>query len=307
MCFDADSDMRASSHFRTSFHGAIVTSLVFVAVTLLWSGCKRNSSSATVARVDDQALTLDEIRARLDTTRGVSEVQMRQFVRRWLNDEVLYREALRRGLDRQTGLDERVDDFRRQLVINALLQEEVYNDRTAHSTPEEIASYYEAHRSEFVLTQDVARVSYMFFSDRDVATVFRNAILNGESWNRAAVNVETDVQHAVAVLGRVDSVYATQQSLVPPELWRVAANAREREPSFPIAASGGYYVLTLWKFMRSGQRAEPGYVRAEIVGRLAVERRMRQYDSLVTALRGGHNVQVFSIERGDTAVRKNVD
>jgi hypothetical protein len=45
-----------------------------------------------VARLDGQTLTLDDVTARLDSARGMTRAQVAEYARRWVNDEILYRE-----------------------------------------------------------------------------------------------------------------------------------------------------------------------------------------------------------------------
>ena len=264
------------------------------------TSCQREKPNTTVARIDDRTLTLEEIRRQFDTTRGVSEAQLQQYIQRWLTDELLYREAVRRGLDQTPDLNERMEGVRRELAVNALLEKEVYNDASAHSSDSEVAEYFEAHKREFVLVQDVALVSYLAFRERDAATSFRNSVLKGTAWSSAVAALAG----SPAVLRRVDSVYETQASFVPVELWRVASNANPREASFPVNTSAGYCVLTVWKFERQGQPADLGYVEREIQGRLTVERRRKLFDLLVENLRARHAVEVL-ISAGDSTILKH--
>lgn len=281
---------------------------LILAMALLAAGCKPSGSGTTVARVDNEALTLEDVRARLDSASGASEGQVQQYIRRWLNDEVLYREALRQGLDKAPGLDDRVNDFRRQSIINALLQKIVYTDQSAESSSEQVRAYYDAHRNEFPLQQDVVLVSMALFSNRDAATEFRNSIVKGTLWSQALAQAETSPKRSMNLLGRADSLYHSQQSFVPPELWRVASALKERETSFPVSTNNGFYVLTVWKFFKQGQAPDLKLVQSEIRGRLAVQRRIQVYDSLVNNLRARHSVEVFHVPvGGDSAAVRTVE
>jgi hypothetical protein len=266
--------------------------LVVCFVLAAWGCGREGSSKNAVARVDDQTLTMDHIRADLDST-AISESQLQQYIQRWLTDEILYREAVRRGLDRNDNLSSRLERIRRQLAIQALLEIEVFNDRSVRATDNEVGDYFETHKEEFNLTNDVALVSYVLFVQRDAATAYRNSVLRGVVWAEALkLTLENPVQ-ALSVRAHVDSVYHTQASLFPPELWRVAAGISAREPSFPVNTADGYYVLITWRFSRQGQRADLKFVEDEIRGRIAVERRKRIYDSLLANLRIQHNVEVL--------------
>ncbi|MBI2618861.1 MAG: hypothetical protein HYW57_02145 [Ignavibacteriales bacterium] len=253
---------------------------VALVFTFILLGCqKQDSSGSVIARVDDQTLTMEQVRAQVDTSRPVSQAQLQQYIQQWLTEEILYREAVRRGLDRSEHVNTRLRETRRQLAINGLLEQEVYHDRVAPPL-----------------------VSYVLFRQRDAATSFRNSVLGGTPWPNALRETLGNPEQASLVVASMDSIYHTQASLFPPELWRVSVAVNVREPSFPINTSDGYYVLITWRLMRQGQQPDFRYVADEIRGRITVERRRRIYDSLLENLRAQHSVEVFTTSAiADTA------
>lgn len=278
------------------------SSIFFVCCLALLSGCGgKSGSQQPVARLDGQTLTLDEVIARLDSTRGLTQAQVAEYARRWVNDEVLYREAVRRGLDDDETIRVQLENTRRQLAINALLQREVFTHKTLNCTPEEIAQYYTAHLKEFTLSTDVALLSSVLFRDRDAANAFRANVLKRTPWSEALRQILADPQQASFVAGRIDSTYYTAGTLLPIELWRVAAAATKPEPSFPVHTGDGFYILSLWKMSRQGQVADREYVEREIRERLAVERRRNAYNALVESLRSKHTVELLVSDQGDTS------
>ncbi len=262
-------------------------------------GCSKNAPDKTpVARIDNQTLALEEIRAHLDTTREPSQAQIQQYIQQWLTEESLYREAIDRGLDHTDEINQKVEDVRRQLAINALLEKEVYSQQTSNFSTQDIRRYYDTHIKEFNVMQDVALVSFALFKNRDVATEFRNLVLKGTPWN-SALN-----QEAQAIVTRIDSSYQTQATLMPAELWRVASKSTSRELSFPIGTDNGYYILVVWKFIKQGQTADAPLVEQEIRGRLTVERRRQIFNQLVQNLRAKHAIQVFTSTASDSGKSK---
>jgi hypothetical protein len=262
-------------------------------------GCSKNASDKTpVARIDNQTLALEEIRAHIDTTREPSQAQIQQYIQRWLTEESLYREAVDRGLDRTDEMNQKMEDVRRQLAINALLEKEVYPQQTSSFSTKDIRQYYDTHVKEFNVMHDIALVSLALFKNRDVATEFRNLVLKGTPWN-SALN-----QQVQSIVMHVDSSYQTQATLMPAELWRVASKATSRELSFPINTDNGYYILVVWKFIKQGQTADVPLVEREIRGRLTVERRRQMYGQLVQNLRAKHAIQVFISSASDSGKSK---
>ncbi len=251
-------------------------------------GCSKNALDKTpVARIDNQTLVLEEIRAHIDTTCEPSQAQIQQYVQQWLTEETLYREAMDRGLDRTDEMNQKVEDVRRQLAINALLEKEVYSKKTSSISSQDIHQYYDAHIKEFNVMHDIALISFALFRNRDAATEFRNLVLKGMPWN-SAVN-----RQAISIIMHLDSSYQTQATLTQAELWRVASKSVNRELSFPINTNNGYYILVVWKFIKQGQTADLQLVEEEIRGRLTIEHRRQLYDQLVQNLRAKHTIQVF--------------
>jgi peptidyl-prolyl cis-trans isomerase C len=257
------------------------------------AGCTKTESGKTpVARLDNTTLALEEIRAHIDTSYEPSQAQVQQYIQRWLTEESLYREAVERGLDRSDEINQKVEDVRRQLTINAMLDKEVYSQQLSNFSPQDIRQYYDAHIKEFDL------VSYVLFKNRDAATEFRNLVLKGTTWSSALV------RHESTLLMHADSSYQTQATFIPAELWRVAAKAAIHEPSFPINTDNGYYILVVWNFFKQGQTAELPMVEQEIRGRLTVERRRKLFDQLIQNLRARHSIEVFVNSTSDSGKLK---
>jgi hypothetical protein len=272
----------------------------FIVVCLVASvGCSKTESDKTpVARIDNMTLALEEIRAHIDTAFEPSQVQIQQYVQQWLTEESLYREAVERGLDRSDDMNKKIEEVRRQLTINALLDKEVYARQLTTITSSEIQQYYDEHVKEFKLMNDIALVSYVLFRGRDSATKFRNDVLKGTPWSTAVV------QQASSISVRVDSSYRTQATLMPAELWRVAARLTTHELSFPVHTDKGYYVLVVWRAVPQGQTADLPIVEEEIRGRLIVERRRKLFEQLVQNLRAKHAIEVFVNTSPDTGKMK---
>lgn len=258
------------------------------------SSCQQPQQPRTpVARIDNLTLTLEEVESRFDSSQSLSQAQVHEYIQRWLTQELLYQEAVRRGLDRTRDLEIRLTDIRRQLAINALLDQEVYTVKTQESPEEQILAYFNENKPEFTLSHDVALISFVLFQERDPAIAFRNQLLRGTSWAAGKADLLSDPQLARGVVTVVDSVYHSERTLFPPELWRTVLTAVRREPSFPIRTPEGHYVILVWKLTRKGDTADLSYVKSEIRSRLAIAERQQVTERLLENLRSNHVVQIL--------------
>ena len=104
-----------------------------IAALFFMASCSEElKQSREVAKVDDQTLTVDMIHRQLDTSRGISEAQVRMFTGRWVNTELLYQEAKRQGLDNSEQVLQSLEEAKKQLAINALLEKEVFTLSLIH-------------------------------------------------------------------------------------------------------------------------------------------------------------------------------
>jgi len=146
----------------------------------------------------------------------------------------------------------------------------------------------------FVFLQSIiALLSYLLFRDRDAANGFRGRVMRGTSWGVARDDILKDPQLSQSLVASIDSLYHTERTIVPVELWRVASTAARQEPSFPVRTDEGYYVLTTWKFRKRGEIADLPYVKPEIESRLAIARRQQTMARLLENLRSEHVVQIL--------------
>jgi hypothetical protein len=262
--------------------------LIVVGAALLAAGCGGGDAPKTpLARIGNRTLTAEEVKASLRSDVEPSHAQTRQYLQRWIADELVYREAVNQGLDQSEAITTHLEDVRRRLAINALLEKEVFSLTAAEISADSIRAYYEAHKSEFVLKQDVALVSFVLFGNRDAATSFRNSVMKGGAWDSSIVASGSAVQ------AHVDSAYHTQQSLRPAELWRVASGLTGSDPSFPINTSDGYYVLRVWNTLKQGQAADLVSVEGDIRHRLTVEQRRTRYEAFIESLRSRQPIEVY--------------
>ncbi|MCK4264354.1 MAG: hypothetical protein KAX27_05360 [Candidatus Aminicenantes bacterium] len=106
-----------------------------------------------IAKIDDREITVTELEEQIEKLPPSVQTQFKdkegklKFLQSYVGSELLYHMALRRGLDKDKDLEEGIFQFRKQMMINKLLSEEIPQD--IEISENEIKLYYDAHKEEF--------------------------------------------------------------------------------------------------------------------------------------------------------------
>ncbi len=270
---------------------------VFMAVT--GGGCSKREPEAYVARVDQSYLTEAYLQAATDSAR-YGDYQMMDFVNSWVASELLYQEAVRRGLADTKDLQQRLEETRKRFAVDALLDQEIYRPDSALIGEQAVRELFKSDSSNLRLPEDVALLSYVLFSERAAANDFRSKVLRGTSWGNALRQLQADSLQGTKLLRAVDRRYFTKSSLYPEELWRLARTLPKEGVSFVATTDAGFYVLLAHGLKRQGDTPDWEYIRGELRARLVRQERQRLYGKLLATLRAQHTVEV-RIASPDTA------
>jgi peptidyl-prolyl cis-trans isomerase C len=283
LLFPPTDDVRHRAFRRTAYLLPLIA--VFI-------GCSREGPSRPyVARVGSVELREEDLAGPADSLERVRGKSM-GFINEWVVSELLYQEAQRRGMADSEQLRKQLEATRKRLAIEALLEKEVYGGGADDVNDEEITGSFKKNASAFTLREDVARVSYVLFSERDEANQFRASILRGSSWEDAVALCQRDSVHGRELRAVARNQYFTQATLFPDELWKLARTLPKEEVSYAVKTAAGYYVLTVHSIKHVGETPEFEFVRNEVRERLLIERRRARYEQLVSDLRTRHKVEV---------------
>jgi peptidyl-prolyl cis-trans isomerase C len=228
------------------------------------------------------------IHRQLDTVRGISEAQVRMYTGRWVNMELLYQEAKRQGLDNDEQVLQSLEEAKKQLAINALLEKEVFTDAPSAIPYDAVTRYFRSHLAEFTLTSDVVWISFAVFTERSPAEAFRSSALKDKGWRQSL----DGVKGSPAFITKSDSVFYTSASLYPTELWKVSLALGDGEVSFPVKTSAGYFVILSLGNFTKGDEPPLQYIEDNIRNRLLMEQRQERYAEYLESLRRRHTVQI---------------
>lgn len=142
-------------------------------------------SDRPIARAFDQVLYWSELRQMvpLDVSATDSAAMARQIIDNWLRQQVILQVAERNLSEQGLDLDDQLQDYRRSLVIFNYEQAFVDQKLDTAVTEAQIGNYYEEHKANFELKDNMVRARWFKVNEPDkrVLRKMEERFLGGKS------------------------------------------------------------------------------------------------------------------------------
>jgi peptidyl-prolyl cis-trans isomerase C len=241
-----------------------------------------------LARINDKVITLQEFEQKMGQLPQFLKRQMifeegrRKFLQELINQELLFQEARRRGLDKNKEILVNVQIFKKGLITNAL-REELCAGKDEVSD-EEVASYYQEHKEEFILEK--VRVRHIMVETLPEAQKIKRQLEQGEDFITLARKFSISPESAKkgGDLGYVERGIAGKE-------FEQAAFAlkKQGELSDIVKAELGYHIIRLEDKIGPRQLTFPE-VQEEIRNRLRNKKREKILTAYLQDLREGAQI-----------------
>ncbi len=266
-----------------------VVALVAAGVSVVGQGCRRADSGdqRVVARVGSSVLRVADLRAAFpeNPRLGLSEAQVRSYVQRWINTELLAQEAQRRGLAQAPKVRRQLLELRREVLATALLDQESAD--SVALAEEELRAYFDKNREAFSRTEEEYLLQEILVPTWEEATQLRARLLNGESFELLA---RERSQAASAPFGGTTGYLRRMQ--MPPEVAQQVPRAPVGRVLSPIKTEAGYYLIKVVDSKPAGSVREYAEVRDLLRERVMVEKLRDLQRQLLNRLRTRQAVYV---------------
>lgn len=267
---------------------------VMLKVALLLTLCQCSSipedPDSVVARVNQSTLTVDELEAELEAAALFAATpQMRKDrVSDWIRTELLYQEALRLNLDSDVKTVRDLDRMRREHLANVVL-EHTAADSAIVVSDEEVETYFETNRQEFIYLEPELRVSVIVLPDETSARQVRNQLSR-----RSATFEElarTRSIHASAIDGG-DLGFLKRADISDVSVQEIVFSLSAGQVSRPVLSENGSFIFRVVERRETGTLPPLDEVRGEIVNRVLRDKRRELVRRYVDALRQAADVEI---------------
>lgn len=234
-----------------------------------------------VARVEEVALTAVDLESHLPAELGMGQgaADKAQFVERWVEEQLLYQEALSRRLDQQLRIQQLLEQARRDLLVAALLNAEFEGQDTQVSEAT-IQEYYAENREDFRRHKPEIRALHILLATQADALAKRQALRNGASFEELARLHSLD-QETKGRGGDLGYFSADDN----PTLWDACRGLPLKRVPEPIQTSHGYHLVQVLDRQEAGTTKELDQVRPQIINALVRQDYQQRLAELITNLK----------------------
>lgn len=237
-------------------------------------------STPVVARVGDAALTVAQVQNRVAPGLGPAETaaQRREFVDKWIEEQLVYQEALAQGLDENARVQQLLDEARRDVLVASFLNREF--EAQVEISEFEITDYFATHAQEFTRTEDEIRAQHILLNSQRHANKLRQQLVQGDSFEDAAL--EHSLDHSSKGVGGDLGYFGAEDY---PKLWQACQNLTISRVSKPVESNRGLHLVRVLDRQEAGTVKDLEQVRREIVEMLVHQHYRQQLDDLVQRLK----------------------
>lgn len=238
---------------------------------MLISCGKESHKEDFAVRVNKTYLKFSE----LDSLSMNSKQYGSELIRKWVDHELLYQQAVKEGIPDSKEFRYIIDNSRRELAVSMMI-DKFLRDKEITADSDVLSKYFEENKDIFRFDNDSYLVNLIKFSNEDVAINFRASVLNG-SWNGASALYKTNSAKSFEernTIRKAGEVY-------PEGLMRIVEELNPSEVSIVFKEeNNAYYVLQLINKFPKGTIPPFDYIKPDVEKRYFLKERetaLREY------------------------------
>jgi len=207
-----------------------------------------------------------------------------KFLNELIKKELLYQEALKRGIDKDAEYQKKVEEFRKLTLIGQLLEKEI--ELKAKVTEQDAKAYYEKHKAELASFSQI-KASHILVKTEAEAKQIEEMLKKGG--NFAELAKKHSIDPGSAKNGGDLGYFSSGQML--PEFEQAAARLKPGEISAPLKTKFGYHLIKVAD-KKTGKPIEFEKVKSVLLQRLSAEKQKEVFDTFIENLKKNFKVEI---------------
>jgi len=260
----------------------IKRSIIFGLIAIIIYSCSspEQNNEKILVSVGEGNLTIDQLDSAIPTSiqTEITQEQINNYLQQWIEMELIYRDALRLGMDNKEEIIAEFENAKREILVRNYLERKL--SATERLTENEALEYYNENKESYMLPGDEIRALHILVSTADEANSALRRIRNGEDFEAVAREVSSDFSDNQ----RIDLGYFRKDDIVPDIAQRVFSY-RVGSLTRALQSEFGFHVFKILDKKQKGSLREFEEVRDQIIARLRSIRKNENYRELIIELR----------------------
>jgi len=262
--------------------------LVLIFAIVFVSGCKGKKEENSVVEVKGKYYTLADIAKDFGTSEqqlsSYPKDQLKQIVEWWVDNELIYREALKEKLNNDPAVKRAIKNIMVNNYVSKVFQSK------AGVTEQDIRKYYEGHKKDY---NTELRIAHITLKNLQEAGSVMGMLKSGKSFSSLARKFSLD--STTARSGGIIAGWIRRGDYAALPQFEDAAYSLKKigEISGIVQTPMGYEILKLIGRRKATSPSTYEQLKKSIYNRLMQERQKAVIDSLVKSLKDQYKVKIF--------------
>ncbi len=266
--------------------------ITYIAVSLFVSCANSDEPQGTIlARVNDEVLTLEELMYQVppDFRDQIKSEGLSEIVENWINTELLYQQAIERGLDDDPEVRVIIKSGIRDAVARRLIDMEL--DNKVIIPPATVDSIYAFQKDLYKLDEDRFRASHIFLESAGDAEAIYKRLKEGNDFATLARDYSQDRQSAdrggdIGYFGADD---------IDPAFIEAARKLEVGAYSKPVKTAYGYHIIKLTDRQKTGDALDSLEAKRNIYESLYTARHAEAFNKLLEDLKTAAKIERYPL------------
>ncbi|MFH1760578.1 MAG: peptidyl-prolyl cis-trans isomerase [bacterium] len=240
-----------------------------------------------IAKVNKTILTLPELKNRIprEYSKYVSREQNIQYVKRWIDNEVLYQQALKQGLHKQEEIKNRLKRIEKDLLIAEIMSRSTY--RIQDIKDDEIETYYKNNIKQFLLTQD--EVKFCHIRIKSNPWEIRNQIKHKDPLE---VFLRLARKHSLDTIGNIENIPFLPKDQLTPEIAGAVFPLIVDGTTPPVKTSSGFLIIRVLDKRSCGSPLPLSDVKEEISNILSSQYQKKVLEEYIARIKKNQDIEL---------------
>ena len=249
--------------------------------------CRQKIQGPIVAKVGRHVLTLDDLYKSIppEYSDFITREQMINYVKQWIDNEILYEEALRQKIDKEDAIKVRLMRMKQDLLCAEMINRNSISSQNIQISDDMIQNYYNENKNKFLREKDAARYIQIVVEEATTAWSVRTQVTPDNFLFLAS-------KYSKIPVADPRTVPYVNISEIPPQIAQEIATIRAKGTSNPIKTDLGYHIIHVLDKQPKGSIRGIEEVRDEIVNVLSTKTQNAAIEQMLSGLRSKMAVEV---------------